>query len=48
VYALAIPVLLVLELAVTVERWVHEARPARRARAFLADDAAARERPPQS
>ena len=38
-YALAIPILLVLELAVAVERWAHEARPARRGRAFLASDA---------
>jgi hypothetical protein len=39
VYALAIPVLLALELLVAVERWAHEAPPARRARAFLASDA---------
>jgi hypothetical protein len=38
VYALAIPVLLVLELAVTAERWAHEAPPARRTRTFLASD----------
>ena len=39
-YALAVPVLLVLELAVAAERWAHEAPAARRARAFLASDAA--------
>jgi hypothetical protein len=39
VYALAIPILLALELAVAVERWAHEAPAARRARAFLAGDA---------
>ena len=38
-YALAIPVLLVLELAVAVERWAHEGPSVRRARAFLASDA---------